>query len=324
VNDNFVITNGAIPPGTLTQDPANTSTLTSFGRGVAQIAGASYVFYVVDSTRIRFINSTGAMLTGDAVIQSNTIPTTVSSINSGFAFIVAGSTSAGGLTRVGRLTATGASVSNVLVDSNSAATFTQTTGATNASITLDSANPGRGTLTFLGNGLGTPFIFVFYLNSATQGVIQETTLSGGAPIAVADGTIAAQSGSPFSSSNITGTYALNWSGQSLQSGTPEEEDLVGQVKASSFNLTGAADIFQFTALAAQTNVVVGGSIMINGDGSGGDGISRNTMSVTLTSSSSTTVNFVVYFVNPQLAFIANNNQTTNRIVAGVLKAQTTP
>ena len=324
VNDNFVITNGAIPPGTLTQDLANTSTLTSFGRGVAQIAGASYVFYVVDSTRIRFINSTGAMLTGDAVIQSNTIPTTVSSINSGFAFIVAGSTSAGGLTRVGRLTTTGASVSNVLVDSNSAATFTQTTGATNASITLDSANPGRGTLTFLGNGLGTPFIFVFYLNSATQGVIQETTLSGGAPIAVADGTIAAQSGSPFSSSNITGTYALNWSGQSLQSGTPEEEDLVGQVKASSFNLTGAADIFQFTALAAQTNVVVGGSIMINGDGSGGDGISRNTMSVTLTSSSSTTVNFVVYFVNPQLAFIANNNQTTNRIVAGVLKAQTTP
>jgi hypothetical protein len=324
-NDNFSITNGAIPPGTLTQDPANTSTLTTFGRGLAQIAGESYIFYIVDSTRIRFISTSGgAMLSGDAVIQDNTIPTSVSSIKSSFAFIVAGSTPTGGLTRVGRLTANGATVSNVLVDTNSAATFPQTTGATNASITLDSANPGRGTLTFLGNQQpGTPFIFVFYLSSATQGVIQETTLSGGIPIAVADGTIEAQSGSPFSNSNITGTYALNWSGQSLQSGTPEEEDLVGQVTASSLNLTGAADIFQFTALAAQTNVVVGGSVMIGGDGTGGSG-ARNAMTVRLTSSSSTTVNFVVYFVNPQLAFFANDSQSTNRIVAGVLKAQQTP
>jgi hypothetical protein len=320
VNDAFVLTGSAIiPPGTLTLDPANTS----FGRGTTVIAGENYVFYIVDSTRIRFISTGGAMFTGDAVIQDNTIPTSVSSINSGFAFIVSGTTAVGGLTRVGRLTATGSSVSNVLVDTNSAGTFTPTTGATAATIALDPANPGRGTLTFLGNNLQTPFIFVFYLTSATQGVIQETTLSGGAPIAVADGALAAQSGSPFSSSNITGTYAVNWSGQSLQSGTPEEEDLVGQVKASSLNLTGAADIFQFTALAAQTNVIVGGSVMIGGDGTGGSG-ARNAMTVMLTSSSSTTVNFVVYFVNPQLAFIANNNQTTNRIVVGVLKAQTTP
>jgi hypothetical protein len=327
VNANFVLTSSAIiPPGTLTQDPADTSSLTSFGRGVAQIAGESYVFYIVDSTRIRFISTGGgAMFTGDAVIQDNTIPKTVSNINSGFVFIVAGSSgSGGGLTRVGRFTANSSSVSNVLVDTNNAGMFTPTNGATAATITLDPANPGRGTVTFLGNGLGSPFIFVFYLSSATQGVIQETTLSGGAPIAVADGTIAAQSGGPFSSSNITGTYALNWSGQSLQSGVFDEEDLVGQVTASSFNLTGAADIFQFTGGAPQTNAVVGGSVMIDGDGTGGSGL-RNNMTVTLTSSSAASVHFVVYFVSPQLAFFANdNNQGTTRIVAGILEVQKTP
>jgi hypothetical protein len=44
------------------------------------------------------------------------------------------------------------------------------------------------------------------------------------------------------------------------------------------------------------------------------------MSVKLVKSNSTTVNFVVYFVSPQLAFFANN-QDSRRTVAGVLKLQ---
>jgi hypothetical protein len=40
---------------------------------------------------------------------------------------------------------------------------------------------------------------------------------------------------------------------------------------------------------------------------------------------STPIQFVVYFVNPQLAFFTNNsNSSTTRIVAGVLEAQQEP
>jgi hypothetical protein len=326
VNNSGLLTPATKVSGSLAQDALNPSGLTSFGRGLAQINGVQYAFYIVDGTRVRFLNTTGGgMLSGDAVAQTS-VPT---SLSKGFAFALAGSTaSGGGLTRVGRFIANGSSVSNALVDTNNAGAFTFTNSAVNTNITLDSVNPGRGTITFLDPNLALPFNFVFYLSSGTQGVIQETTQNGGSAIAVADGTIAAQSGSPFSSSNITGTYALNWSGLSVQQGgsfaVQDEEDLVGQVTASSLNLTGAADIFQFTGGAPQTNLVVGGSIIINGDGSGGGGI-RNAMSVTLTSSSSATVNFVVYFVNPQLAFFANNtNQGTSRIVVGVLKAQQSP
>jgi hypothetical protein len=325
-NDSGTFSNGAFV-GTLASDPLNPGVpLSTSGRGIAVIAGQNFVFYIVDSTRVRFLSTNNGMLAGDAVMQTNSIPATVSDINGGFVFLVGGSSGNGGLIRVGRLTAAGATVSNVLVDTNNAGQFTQTTGATNANITLDAANPGRGTITFLGKGLSTPFSFVFYLSSATQGVIQETTQSnGGVAAAVADGTLAAQSGSPFSSSNITGDYAMNWSGLSIQQGgsfpTQDEEDLVGHASVKSLGLTGAADIFQFTNGAPQIDNLVGGSIVINGDGTGGDS-KRSTMAVKLTKNgASTTVNFVVYYVNPQLAFFANTSTSNTRLVAGILQAQ---
>jgi hypothetical protein len=69
------------------------------------------------------------------------------------------------------------------------------------------------------------------------------------------------------------------------------------------------------------DLVASGTISIGGDGTSSTGSSsRNTMSVKLVKSNSTTINFVVYLVNPQLAFFANN-QDSNRIVAGIIKAQ---
>ncbi len=318
-----------IGAGTLAADLSAPATLTSNGRGLASIAGEQYYFYIVDTTRIRFISiSGGAMITGDAVVQTNP----PASLSSGFAFVVAGSTSGGGLTRVGRFTATGGTLTNILVDTNSAGSFTPTNGGTSATVTMDPATPGRGTLTFVGDGqsANTPFSFVFYFSSATSGVIQETTqnTSGGivTVIAVADGSIGAQTGNPFSSSNIAGTYAMNWTGQSVQAGTTDEEDLVGQATISNLALTGASDIFEFQSVfisgtGAQTDDPLSGSILFNGHGTGDDGM-RNTMAVKFSNSGqSTTVNFNVYFVNPQLAFFANNSSSSSRVVVGVLEAQ---
>jgi hypothetical protein len=324
-NVNGTFSNGPFI-GTIAQDPLQVSTLASFGRGIALIAGQNYVFYIVDGTRVRFISTNGGMLSGDAVAQSNTVPTNVSSINSSFVFIVAGSSGSGGITRVGRFTANGAAVTAVLEDTNDGGHFIKTNSTTAASISLDAANPGRGTFTFTDpNFPNAPSTFVFYLSSPTQGVIQETTANKAGAVNVADGTIAAQTGSPFASSNITGTYALSWSGLSVQNGggfsVQDEEDLVGQVTVKSLNLNGAADIFQFQSGVPVFDLVASGSISIAGDGTSSTGsASRNTMTVKLVKSNSTTVNFVVYFVNPQLAFFMNN-QDQNRTVAGVLQTQ---
>jgi hypothetical protein len=320
VNDNFALTNGSIT-GNLTPDVTNLST---FGRGTATIGGETYAFYIVDSTRVRFIDASGSgnMLSGDAVLQQS-IPATISAINSGFAFVVAGSDGNGGLTRVGRFTANGAAVTSVLMDYNDSTGAHQTNTASSASLTYDPTT-GRGTVTFQDPNLQIPFVFVFYLSSATQGVLQETTGStAGAKgiVAVTDGTIAAQIGGPFSSSNITGTYALNWSGLSFQQNGQfiDEEDLVGQATVSSLALSGAADIFQFTVGAPEPNIAVSGSITVNGHGTGDDTM-RNTVGVKLSGASQ--INFDVYFVSPRLAFISSHGgQSPTRILVGVLQFQ---
>jgi len=323
-NDNANFSNGSFI-GTLSTDPLNPQEpITNSGRGIASIAGQNFVFYIVDSNRVRFLSTNLGMLSGDSVAQSSNVPADVSGLNSGFVFVVAGASGTGGLTRIGRFTANGASLINVLMDTNNAGAFAQTNSATSTAVTLDPANPGRGTITFTANNFQVPLSFVFYLNSATQGVIQETTQStSGVAAAVADGSIAAQSGSPFTSSNVKGTYAFNWSGLSIQNGgsfaVQDEEDLVGQASVSSLNLSGAADIFQFqSAVGPKTNLGVGGSSTIRGDGTGGDG-QRSTITVNLTGANP--INFVVYFVNPQLAFFANTSTSSTRIVVGILKAQ---
>jgi hypothetical protein len=333
VNDNFALSSGAIT-GSFGLDATNPASPTLCGRGLAQIAGEQYVYYVVDSNRIRLISAgtDGAMLTGDSVAQSNNIPTTVSAMNGGFAFIAAGASSAGGgITRIGRFTAAGTStLSNVLQDTNNSGKFFQTNTTTSTNITLDPANPGRGIFTFTDPAFpSAPSKFIFYLSSATQGVIQEVTTSGGALVAVDDGSLSAQSGSPYTSTNVTGPYALNWSGLSFQNNGQfiDEEDLVGQVAITNLSLKGASDIFQFTNGVPVTNLLTTGLVVIVGDGTGGDGSGangkRNTMGISLNGNSQ--IQFVVYFVNPKLAFFTNNsNSSTTRIVAGVLQAQQEP
>src|SRR6266704_406096 len=74
-NDGGTLTsNETMTPGTIAQDPSQPSSFTSFGRGIAKVAGQNFVFYIVDVTRVRFISTTNGMLTGDAVLQNNSVP----------------------------------------------------------------------------------------------------------------------------------------------------------------------------------------------------------------------------------------------------------
>ena len=324
LNNSGAFTSAATFGGSFTADPFDTSSLATFGRGLAQINGLHYVFYVVNATRVRFLSTDSpGSLAGDAVAQTTPAPTSPSG---GFVFLVAGTDFSSGITRVGRFTINGTALSNVLVDTNDAGKFIQTNSANNASITLDQTNPGRGAGTFTDPAFpNAPFTFVFYLSSPTSGVIQETTIANNQTVDVADGSILAQTGSPSTSSNISGTYALNWSGlSSPQNNFPiDEEDFVAQATVSSLALTGAGDLFQFSNGLLQTDVVAAGPIAISGDGTGSTNTTRNTVTLKLTSSKSETLDFVVYFVSPQVAFFTDkdNNQGTNRIVAGVMNVQ---
>jgi len=326
-NDNFTLTNGSIS-GNFAPDPANSSTS---GRGTATIAGQTYAFYIVDSTRIRFVSinasGVGPMLTGDAVSQ----PTVPAAPSGSFAFLVAGASANGGLTRVARFdtcapcAGPGPAVSKLLMDVNNAGSETEfgPSALTNASINYDSTT-GRGMVSFQSSATNV-YSFVFYLSTPNSGVIQEVSgPSGtGTAVVVADGSILAQSGSPFTSTNVTGPYAMNWSGLVTSGGSfanQDEEDLLAQETVKSLNLSGTYDLFQFTGLTLDTDRGSSGSINFNGgDGTGGDGKSA-TMDVNLSNASP--IHMVVYFVNPQLAFFANrDNNGALRIVAGILKAQ---
>src|SRR4029077_1100180 len=176
-NDNFQLANGSLS-GTFAEDNLNLAfPISTFGRGLALIGGQNFVFYIVDATRVRFISTNGGMLSGDAVAQNNSVPTTVAGLNSSFAYLVAGTSFNGGLTRVGRFTAASSTISAVHQDSNDATRFIATDNTTNMSITLDPVTPGRGTLTFTDpNFKSAPSIYIFYLSSASPGVVQETTV----------------------------------------------------------------------------------------------------------------------------------------------------
>ena len=329
-NDGGALASGAIGTGSFGTDPQIAAGANSCGRGLATIGGSTYEYYVVDATRIRLISiNTGAMLTGDAFVQTNTIPASASALNSNFAYLVAGTDTSGNgffITRTGRFSTNGSTVTNALVDTNDGGNeggkFSQTSVASPASTVTYDPTTGRGTVTFKDPNLAIPFSFVFYLSSATQGVIQDTTQLNGLAADVADGSFDAQIGNPFSGSNITGTYAMNWTGLSQQVQGPDEEDLVGQATISSLGISGTADIFQFeSSFGPQTGNLLGGTITIPGDGAGDD-LKRNMMPVTITKNGTTiTINCVIYFVNPQLAFFANTSASSNRDIAGVLQLQ---
>jgi hypothetical protein len=319
-NDGGALSSGSMAPGTLTADQANMATS---GRGTAVIEGQTYAFYIVDANRVRFISinsvGLGPMLTGDAVLQRN-IPT---SVNGGFAFLVAGSDANGnGLIRVGRFTAAGTTLSKMLMDVNDNANETPVNNLSNGTISTYDPATGRGTLSFQ-QGAPTTLSFVFYLSSPSAGVIQEVSAPAGSANAVAvdDGSIALQSGNPFTSSNISGTYAMNWSGTVTANNTTAEEDLLSQVTATNLSLSGTSDIYQFTnTVLAPATLGTGGTINFNGgDGAGDDG---KRVSMTVNLSNTSPIHMVVYIVSPQLAFFANSDNSDGpRVVAGILESQ---
>jgi hypothetical protein len=278
--------------GTYSFDATNGTT---FGRGTLTFASRNFVFYIVDSTRIQLLETDGQLFTLGSALQQSGAPTQTAA--GSFAFLIGGSAvlgTAGPIARGARFTTDASgNVTNIQLDDNNNGNLTSIGGRTTlstAKFAIDSGNAGtgRGTLTFTASSTpsaGT-FTFVFYLASATQGFIQDT--SNGV---IGDGTMLAQTG-PFSAANLAGNYVFNWSGINLSLGF--EEDFAGQyAQSSSGAITGVVDFVELASPSKRNPAFLGipitGMLTLNGDGTG-----ANDYTVTTGNSPSTTLNFRAY------------------------------
>lgn len=311
--------------GTFQMDSTNGPTS---GRGTltftANGTAFNYIFYIVNASRIRMMESSTALTIGDAQAQSS-VPTSNTNFNGNFAFLLTGSsTGASTITRIGRATANGSGgLTGVYADTNDDGLVAQVPhgNLTNTTYSIDTANAGtgRGTLSFTDSSLGT-YSFVFYLASSSGGVIQDVTVKQ-----VADGAIQLQTGAPFTNATVAGDYGFNFSGLSTNSSTftTAEEDYVGHLNLSSSgsnNATGAVDFSEFSSnQGVFTNIVVSGNgLTIGGDGTTSTG-TRNALSLKINGSPSSTLNFVAYIVNSQTMFVAGTD--SNRTISGTLTLQ---
>jgi hypothetical protein len=298
---------------------------TTFGRGTTTINGVRFAFYIVDATRFKMMEiDTGATL-GDAVLQTGTIPTQNSAFGGSFTFLVGGSSvlgSMGPLTRAGRFTSdTSGNLNTVFLDTNNFGSrhSTAPTNISTASYTIDTTatvvGSGRGTLTIQDSGLTDAFKYVFYLNSPTQAVIQDT--SNGV---IADGSMLAQSAGPLSFP-MTGNFAFSWSGIILAtSNTAQfEEDFVGQYSPGSFAAGGFNGAVDFTELGSANknlflDIPITVSTAINGDGTGPNGYR-----VVTGNSPSTTFDYRAYIVDKNTVFLMGFD--SNQVIAGTVSIQ---
>ncbi|MDR3676383.1 MAG: hypothetical protein P4N24_12900, partial [Acidobacteriota bacterium] len=322
-NDGTNGPSGAIPltlPGTFSLDPTYGAT---FGRGTAAFAGHTYVFYIADATQIMFLQEDPlGGSSGNAVLQTGTIPTQNSGFTGGFAYLVGGQSTAGPDAAVARFTADAAGgIGTISYDENNdggAYHISQGTNISNATYAIDTTNAGsgRGTLTFTDSSHGT-FQYVFYLISPTSGVIQDVR-SG----IVADGTLLAQTGSPFTLSGLAGNYIFNWNGVDLSSSTVE--NFGGQyvlASSASKNISGVVDGtilgasgFGGGSVNAFNDIGTQGTLTITPDGS-----ANNAYQIVAGNPLGNTYNYQAYIVDANTVFLVATDNT--RVLAGSVSRQ---
>jgi hypothetical protein len=303
--------------GTYAFDPSNGAT---FGRGTLIFAGRTFVFYIVDGTRIRLLETDGQLLTlGDALQQSGAPTQTAAG---SFSFLIGGSSALGTrgpIARGGRFsTDASGNVTNIQLDDNNNGSITSigsTTTIMNPKFAIDTVNSGtgRGTLTFTASAspnAGT-FTFVFYLSSATQAFIQDT--SNGV---IGDGTMFAQNGT-FTAANLAGNYVFDWSGINLALGF--EEDFAGQYALSSSGaISGVVDFVELASPSKRNpaflDIPITGTLTINSDGT-----TANNYTVTTGNSPSTTLNYRAYLAGSNTILLVGID--TNRAIAGSASIQ---
>jgi hypothetical protein len=322
----------AFSSGVYSIDAVNGSTA---GVGAISFHNFQYAFVIVNSRKFHMIELPGTTppflpaTIGTATAQVAP-PTTPAAFTQNFAFLEAGVGVNSPAVRAGRFTADGnGNLSAVALDDKDVVNpVAQVPDGTPSQMkyTIDANFPtsGRGTVTFTDSKLGT-YQFIFYMSSSSQGVIQDNSIG-----MVADGTILAQVGGPFTNAALAGDYAFNWSGVSRNTtnNIVAAEDFVGHVTLTSAAANNAAGAMDFSELNANQgafhDVAISGGLTISGDGTTMSG-GRNSFTIKAAGSNggpATTINFTAYVVNPQTILVVS--QDKDRSTGGAIARQTTP
>ena len=276
------------PPVAIT---SGTYTVDSRGRGQVTFVTAApttlkFVFYMVSASRAKFMEKDATpLLAGDSFTQQTINPWGPSSLNGSIVFRASGTNSAGAfLADVGTFSSDGtANITAGLLDEMNAGVVSSAASFSGTYTIVDPVT-GRGTITIPNH------TYVLYMISAGNAVLQETTAS-----TVAHGLLTQQQGGPFSSSSLSGSYALALAGQNA---TKQEQDVVGQLNANGTgNVTAASlDINNFGALTTGQTAI-------------------GTYTPVAASSGRTTVllnptrNLVLYLVSPTQAYALHTETT---------------
>jgi hypothetical protein len=276
---------------------------TTFGRGTANIAGRSFVFYIVDATRVTLIGTDfPSAFIGEAFAQQNTAFTTAS-LTGSFSFLIGGWSSSGPISTAGRFTADGAgNISNIVLDENNTGSIASLpNGRVSGTFAVDANQFGGGTISWTDTNVGS-FSFIFYLISQTHAVFQETDSA-----IVSDGILMAQTTTPISVAALSGGYTVGWTGASS-----DEEDLVGQFNlTSSGSLSGTIDINEFGAGKQFFNVPLNDNLTLSGDGTQANKFDADLHAVPVP-----IMHFTTYVVNQNTSLLVGID--SDRVVAGTL------
>jgi len=293
---------------------ATSYSISSNGRGTLTLNNGSvsllFSFYPISASRAKFIEiDTAAMATpttpasilvGDAFKQqtSSTCGWALNALSGSTVLETTGLASGVVVQDVGGFTASNGAVSAVSLDQNSGGAYSQPSGSGSDNYTMDPC--GRGTLSIAAHS------YVFYIISASDAVLQETT-SG----VVSHGLLVPSQGGPFADSTLTGSYAFRLGGTDAPGTAGQRADFLGQVTSSGSGkgLAGTLDLNDFGA--TQTGVVIAnGTYMPMPPGS-----LRATMSLSLSTTPATTRNLVLYMVSPTLFFALDTDSTGTAIGA---------
>jgi hypothetical protein len=310
--------NNGVPQTTQAFGPS-TYSISANGRGMATIGSSTFNFYLISSSRAKFIETdTSAILVGDAFRQQTSLCSWgKNALNGAIVFETGGTKSAAGITDLVSFTADGiGGATGESIDENSGGIISPPASSLGGSYGIDVC--GRGTLSI---PAGAPNrTYVFYMISVGNALIQEVT-SG----VVAHGTLVQPQAGPFTAASLNGSYALNLAGTNAASTTTGNElDLVGQLTTSGTtpnangNVTsGSVDINNDVGNLGKTQTggtEVGTYTIIdptNTDAAKG----RATM--TLTSPQ----NLVLYIVSPTQVFAMVGNDNTSVVAIGSLYKQ---
>jgi hypothetical protein len=276
------------------------------GRGIATINGSTFAFYMISAGEARFIETdASANLVGDALQQSGTANLGyLSSLN---VFTVSGRSGTGKYAMAGEFLADGNGTlcvgglpnSNCLLDQNNNGTVATTVQYAG---TYTVAASGRGTATFNPSGQA-PMTFVMYFVSTGDAIIQETDSS-----IVADGIVLEQSGGTLTTPNVSGSFALNWTGAAPSATTPQ--DTSGQLTVGKTPGVVAGTWDRNDALVLQPGVTLTGTyaLAVNGRGT-----------LTLTDAGNNTYDLAAYAANKTTMFLIDTDPTL--VFGGQLKQQ---